>query len=582
MTDFEAKEPKINGKASITEEDMSILLQRYPAPTVLTLLQEVANFRGAKIDWESLVRNSSTGISNAREYQMLWRHLAYRDTLPEKMEDDAEPVNDDSDLELELEASPAVSRESSAEAAASVKVLIASGLPSESTVSNNLTVEAPLTINVLNGQSSKGRSEILQAPSSTHSLNITVPVSVQKQPMPTVASSGGLDGNLPLKKKRKPWSKAEDLELIAAVQKCGEGNWANILKSDFKGDRTASQLSQRWAIIRKRQKNLNVGAGSLTSTQLSEAQVAANRAMSLALGRPERILTSGTGNKLAQNQSQPAALMPPKPSPAVESSSMVKSVVSIKRSPPKPSTDTDSTKITAAAVAAGARIATPLDAASLMMTAQAKKTVRVIPSGGSSVIKHTMSGGSAISGAFPNVHHIRTGLSSPPLSGQAASTSSATRISLVKPASDTVHSGPVMNSQQVDAKPVESTKPPLEQEAKCKNEREVFKPCNVPKDQSQEHGVCVLDKHPSPQVEMATTPQAQAETREQVNVEKEAKEGESLNPDKTAVCSDATGIGTQPAAKKIPEEPSTDGKPGEDLPGLAVDKERAEEVQVLR
>lgn len=80
--------------------------------------------------------------------------------------------------------------------------------------------------------------------------NITVPVSVQKQPLPIVTSAevfdanGSASGNLPPRKKRKPWSAAEDQELIAAVQKCGEGNWANILKGDFKGDRTASQLSQ--------------------------------------------------------------------------------------------------------------------------------------------------------------------------------------------------------------------------------------------------------------------------------------------------------------------------------------------------
>lgn len=58
------------------------------------------------------------------------------------------------------------------------------------------------------------------------------------------AHASTANGSLPPRRKRKPWSEAEDNELIAAVQKCGEGNWANILKSDFKGDRTASQLSQ--------------------------------------------------------------------------------------------------------------------------------------------------------------------------------------------------------------------------------------------------------------------------------------------------------------------------------------------------
>lgn len=65
---------------------------RYSATTVLTLLQEVANFAGAKINWEGLVKKTSTGISNAREYQMLWRHLAYRHALLDKLEDNAEPL----------------------------------------------------------------------------------------------------------------------------------------------------------------------------------------------------------------------------------------------------------------------------------------------------------------------------------------------------------------------------------------------------------------------------------------------------------------------------------------------------------
>lgn len=118
MTDFKAME-QLNSKGSISEEDMSTLLQRsrssgkfrfcgvfllnkfwifgffffrYSPATVLTLLQEVANFPGAKIDWHGLVKKTSTGISNAREYQMLWRHLAYRNTLLDRLEDVAEPL----------------------------------------------------------------------------------------------------------------------------------------------------------------------------------------------------------------------------------------------------------------------------------------------------------------------------------------------------------------------------------------------------------------------------------------------------------------------------------------------------------
>lgn len=117
-----------------------------------------------------------------------------------------------------------------------------------------MTIEAPLTINIPNVNSTRNTSDNQQVGSSLSGTNITVPVCVQKQPVPTavVATSteevdkngGGSGGTLPPRRKRKPWSAAEDMELFAAVQKCGEGNWANILKGDFKGDRTASQLSQ--------------------------------------------------------------------------------------------------------------------------------------------------------------------------------------------------------------------------------------------------------------------------------------------------------------------------------------------------
>lgn len=65
---------------------------RYSPTTVLALLQEVAHCPDVKIDWNVLVERTSTGITNAREYQMLWRHLAYRGSLPEKFQDDAQPL----------------------------------------------------------------------------------------------------------------------------------------------------------------------------------------------------------------------------------------------------------------------------------------------------------------------------------------------------------------------------------------------------------------------------------------------------------------------------------------------------------
>lgn len=128
-------------------------------------------------------------------------------------------------------------------------MLLASGLPSDSSLPNGPTVEAPLTINIPNFQSSRAL-ESLQPPCSMQGMNITVPVSVQKQPAPSGTVAEGSDASGPAsssmfpRRRRKPWSEAEDMELISAVQKCGEGNWANILKGDFKGDRTAAQLSQ--------------------------------------------------------------------------------------------------------------------------------------------------------------------------------------------------------------------------------------------------------------------------------------------------------------------------------------------------
>ena len=59
---------------------------------MLSLLQEVAQVEDAKIDWNALVKRTATGITNPREYQMLWRHLAYRDPLLENLEDEAKPL----------------------------------------------------------------------------------------------------------------------------------------------------------------------------------------------------------------------------------------------------------------------------------------------------------------------------------------------------------------------------------------------------------------------------------------------------------------------------------------------------------
>ncbi|XP_024977068.1 uncharacterized protein LOC112514703 isoform X1 [Cynara cardunculus var. scolymus] len=367
---------------SISEDDVALVLQRYKASTVLDLLGEVYRFQDVqdvKIDWNALVKQTKTGITNPREYQMLWRHLAYCDPLIDELEDDAQPMDDDSDLEYELEAFPTVSNEASAEAAACVKVLIDSGSSSDSCLEKGLTIEAPLTINIPNN-----KLENPQLGSSSYGINITIPVSVPKQTLPTVSSAEGLDtngyanSNLPPRRKRKPWSADEDKELFAAVQRCGEGNWANILKGDFKGDRTASQLSQRWNIIKKRKSNSIIKMGS----QLSEVQLAARRALNLALDKPGAD-NSKAASSLGSNLSvQPTVAEPSSAGALPQNQSQPDSKRAIPRSQPFPTRPSakpltsgpDAVK--AAAVAAGARIATQ-SAAAAILKAQLKSAIHI-------------------------------------------------------------------------------------------------------------------------------------------------------------------------------------------------------------
>lgn len=69
-----------------------LLINRYQAANVLQLLQEVAHSQDVKIDWNQLAEKTSTGISNAREYQMLWRHLAYSEAFVDNLNNGAQPV----------------------------------------------------------------------------------------------------------------------------------------------------------------------------------------------------------------------------------------------------------------------------------------------------------------------------------------------------------------------------------------------------------------------------------------------------------------------------------------------------------
>ncbi|KAI3837825.1 hypothetical protein MKW98_004883 [Papaver atlanticum] len=376
-------------KVFISEDDIASVLTRYSAPTILALLKEVAQYPDVKIDWNVLVKKTTTGITNAAEYQKLWRHLAYNDKLPETVEEKLEeqPLDyEDSDLEYELEAFLPPTDEASLEAAACVKVLLTSGL-SDDSGRGSVVVEAPLPINVPTWQDSKSPLDN-PLPCSLEGINITVPVSVQKKlstalKTNAVTTAEGLDatvsnaGGQPAKRKRKPWkawTAEEDNLLIAAVKKLGEKNWAKILKADFKGDRTSAQLAYRWTIISKKTNaNLKRSRRSRKQPQITAQQLATtNRAVSLALNMP-------VNNSLS----------------AAYAASVVPNRM-----------------IQAAAVAAGARIATPSTAKSLLKAAQPKTGVHISTIGKSSMLDATLPSTPNHSGTGHNVHYICTDLPS--------------------------------------------------------------------------------------------------------------------------------------------------------------------------
>lgn len=326
-------------KCSISEEDISNLLQRYAVTTILALLQEVEQFADSKLSWKELVKKTTTGISNAREYQMLWRHLAYREGLDEKLEDVVEPLDDDSDLECELEAFPSTSNEASSEAAACVKVLIASGLPSNSTLQNGSTLEAPLTINIPTGVSCRTDAESSLPSCSMQGMNITVPVTVPF----TVQKNDSSDPKAPVTgKKRRQWSIEEDQELLAAVEKFGPGNWAVMVRGEFNGARTPNQLAQRYKTILKQRGIAYTGEKEKPFIpQLSEAQLATRSALFRALDGPKPNLIAASASNSAL-KSIPSASNPmhkqslqgsiaTKSNPVEPSNSMSKSQITVKK-----------------------------------------------------------------------------------------------------------------------------------------------------------------------------------------------------------------------------------------------------------
>ncbi|XP_073050981.1 uncharacterized protein [Primulina eburnea] len=462
-------ESKKQKKGTITEEDASNLIQRYSVETVLALLQEVAQVPGDKIDWNVIVKNTATGISSAKEYQALWRHLAYGQNLLDQSDDDENPMDDDSDLEYEREASPAVSREASAEAAACVKVLIASG-QNDLHLPNSSTIDAPLTINIPNSKAHTATSDSSSISCAFQGTNVSIPVTVQKQPLSSGTCgekrpNGSTEINFPPRKRRRGWSTEDDAKLTSAVQKFGERNWTSIARGDFKNDRKASELSQRWASLRKKQGNSNAG----TSSQLSETQLAAaHRAMSLALDMPmgDTLKMAGQSNTIGTKpQLQSLKASASRPEQQSGTAMPVKPSVPTKGLPINPITSADS-MVKAAAVAAGARIATATDASSLLEAARSQNVVH-IKTGAVSAIK---SSSTSMTNQLPsNVHFIRNGLAKALISSPAAATPFVSRPGEASKIQASMPSAEVVKATE-DVEVVTSaseTKDPIQKDGGC-------------------------------------------------------------------------------------------------------------------
>uniref|UniRef100_A0ACD5ZAS2 Uncharacterized protein n=1 Tax=Avena sativa TaxID=4498 RepID=A0ACD5ZAS2_AVESA len=406
-------------KRDLSEDDVYLILHKYTPATILTALQEISKHAGRRrIDWRALVAKTSTGITSAREYQMLWRYFAYRHDFVENVDDSAQPLGDESDLECEIEPFPTPSSEAVAEASGFAKILMY-GSSREQAFSHRVNSEVPV-LNTPNEKIPRVPSEKQLGPS--HRLTNGIgPVSSSKQASHTGLSPDPFDGNGPHKKKKKPkpWSKEEDADLTTGVHKCGEGNWLDILhKYSFDSTRTAVQLSQRWALISKRQGTTKpANARPVTSNfDIKATQKAFSMALDdMPIRRPGlSALRSGIPQQSTQHHAPVFGTATPELKSATSSSSLplpvpvpasapVPMPVQVQmplpqvqqapaQAPPLRVSNTSNksrnnskkqaltnapSSIQAAAIAAGGRIATPSVATSLLKAAQSTKAVHI-------------------------------------------------------------------------------------------------------------------------------------------------------------------------------------------------------------
>ncbi|KAM3224382.1 hypothetical protein ACQJBY_057645 [Aegilops geniculata] len=433
------------GKRQLSEDDLYLILHKYSPATILTALQEVTQHAQRRsIDWRALVAKTATGITSAREYQMLWRYIAYGHDFVENVEDGSpQPLGDESDLECEIEPSPKPSNEAAAEASRFAKILMY-GPSREQGSSHRANSDVPL-LNTPNEKIPRVSSD-KQLAQSHRLTNGTGPVSNSKQAPHTGLSPDSFDGNGPHNKKTKKtkaWTKDEDAELMAGVHKCGEGNWLDILrKYNFDSTRTYGQLSQRWAVISRRQATTKPAKAKPVTGgyDMKATQKAFFMALDMPMGKPGGLSTlrsasqqstqhpapvfgaaapelksvtssssfslpvpvpsAAPGPVSAQVQVQPPRVqqVPSQAAPSKVSNASIKSRNSSKKQTAQANPTNAPSSIQAAAIAAGGRIATASIATNLLKAAQSPQAVHIRSRGKGSSKTSTSSKASTMAG----------------------------------------------------------------------------------------------------------------------------------------------------------------------------------------
>jgi hypothetical protein len=85
--------PKFALARVLARRPLNLPACRYTPAMILTALQEVAQHaERRRIDWRALVARTATGITSAREYQMLWRYFAYGHEFDWNVDESAQPL----------------------------------------------------------------------------------------------------------------------------------------------------------------------------------------------------------------------------------------------------------------------------------------------------------------------------------------------------------------------------------------------------------------------------------------------------------------------------------------------------------